>query len=49
MSISAKLRMAGKDYDAPGYYFVTLCADERRRIFGRLVGETITLSDVNQA
>ncbi|HPS09466.1 MAG TPA: hypothetical protein PLG22_18205 [Kiritimatiellia bacterium] len=49
MSISSKLRMAGKDYDAPGYYFVTLCADERRRIFGRLVGETITLSDVGQA
>ena len=49
MSISSKLRMAGKDYDAPGYYFVTLCADERRRIFGWLVGETITLSDVGQA
>ena len=49
MSISSKLRMEGKDYDAPGYYFVTLCADERRRIFGRLVGEAIELSDVGQA
>ena len=49
MSFSSKLRMAGKDYDAPGYYFVTLCADERRRIFGRLVGEAIELSDVGQA
>lgn len=49
MSISAKLRMEGKDCDAPGYYFVTLCADERRRIFGRLVGEAIELSDVGQA
>ena len=41
--------MEGKDYDAPGYYFVTLCADERRRIFGRLVGDAIELSDVGQA
>jgi REP element-mobilizing transposase RayT len=49
MSISSKLRMDGKDYDAPGYYFVTLCADERRHIFGRLVGEAIELSDVGQA
>ena len=49
MSISSKLRMEGKDYDAPGYSFVTLCADERRRIFGRLVGEAIELSDVGQA
>jgi len=39
MSISAKLRLEGKDYSAPGYYFVTLCTDERRRLFGRLVGE----------
>lgn len=49
MSISAKLRMAGKEYDAPGYYFVTLCADERRHIFGRLVGEAIELSDAGKA
>ena len=49
MSISSKLRMEGKDYDAPGYYFVTLCADKRRRIFGRLIGDAIELSDVGQA
>ena len=41
--------MEGKDYDAPGYYFVTLCADERRRIFGRLVGDAIELSDIGKA
>ena len=49
MSISGKLRMEGKDYSAPGYYFVTLCTDERRRLFGRLVGEQIVLSDLGQA
>lgn len=49
MSISSKLRMEGKDYDAPGYYFVTLCANERRYIFGRLVGEAIEPSDVGRA
>lgn len=49
MSISSKLRMEGKDYDAPGYYFVTLCADERRRLFGRLTGETVELTDAGKA
>lgn len=49
MSISGKLRMEGKDYSAPGYYFVTLCTDERRRLFGRLVGEQIALSELGQA
>jgi REP element-mobilizing transposase RayT len=41
--------MEGKDYSAPGYYFVTLCTDERRRLFGRLVGEQIVLSEFGQA
>jgi len=41
--------MEGKDYSAPGYYFVTLCTDERRRLFGRLVGEQIVLSALGQA
>ena len=49
MSISSKLRLAGKDYDAPGYYFVTLCADERRRIFGQLIGETVELTAAGKA
>jgi REP element-mobilizing transposase RayT len=48
VSISGKLRMEGKDYSAPGYYFVTLCTDERRRLFGRLVGEQIVLSELGQ-
>lgn len=49
MSISGKLRMEGKDYSAPGYYFVTLCTDERRRLFGRLTGEQIALSELGHA
>lgn len=49
MSISSKLRMEGKDYSAPGYYFVTLCADRRRHIFGRLTGDVIELTDVGKA
>jgi REP element-mobilizing transposase RayT len=49
MSISEKLRMDGKDYSAPGYYFVTLCTEERRRLFGRLAGEQIALSEFGHA
>jgi REP element-mobilizing transposase RayT len=33
-SFSQKLRMAGRDYSQPGWYFVTLGADYHRHLFG---------------
>ncbi len=35
-SLSQKLRMDGRDYARPGWYFVTLGADYHRHIFGRV-------------
>lgn len=37
-SISQKLRMDGRDYSRPGWYFVTMCADYRKPLFGAVLG-----------
>jgi putative transposase len=37
-SMSQKLRMDGRDYSQPGWYFVTLGADYHRPFFGAVVG-----------
>lgn len=37
-SMSQKLRMDGRDYSRPGWYFVTLGADYHRYYFGRVEG-----------
>ncbi|MDF7806020.1 hypothetical protein P4E94_01125 [Pontiellaceae bacterium B12219] len=37
-SMSQKLRMDGRDYSQPGWYFVTMCADYHRMLFGRIDG-----------
>jgi len=37
-SMSQKLRMDGRDYSRPGWYFLTLGADYHRRFFGRVEG-----------
>jgi REP element-mobilizing transposase RayT len=37
-SMSQKLRMDGRDYSRPGWYFVTMCADYHKMLFGRMVG-----------
>jgi len=37
-SISQKLRMDGRDYARPGWYFVTLGADYHRHFFGEIHG-----------
>ena len=33
------IRLAGRDYSRQGVYFVTICADRRRCIFGRVQNE----------
>lgn len=37
-SMSQKLRMDGRDYSRPGWYFVTLGADYHRHFFGTVAG-----------
>lgn len=37
-SMSQKLRMEGRDYSRPGWYFVTLGADYHKHLFGRVAG-----------
>ncbi len=37
-SMSQKLRMDGRDYSRPGWYFVTLGADYHRHLFGAVEG-----------
>ena len=31
------IRLKAHDYDSPGYYFITVCAKDRRKIFGDIV------------
>lgn len=37
-SLSQKLRMDGRDYSRPGWFFITLGADYHRQLFGRVEG-----------
>lgn len=38
------IRLPLYDYAAPGWYFVTLCAQHRACLFGEVAGETVRLS-----
>ncbi len=38
------IRLAGYDYDQPGTYFVTLCTQDHRCLFGRIEGEATRLN-----
>ena len=42
------LRLRGFDYSRPGYYFVTICVNHRRRLLGRQRGATIALSPAGE-
>ena len=42
------VRLATADYAAPGLYFVTVVAAERRPVFGRIVGGGVRLSDAGR-
>lgn len=39
-----KLRMPGKDYTDPGYYFCTIVVEGRRQLFGRVVAFSSSLT-----
>ena len=41
-------RLQGWDYGTPGYYFVTICTQNRMRWFGEVTGDKIVLSAVGE-
>ena len=42
------IRLTGYDYSQPGYYFVTLCTQDRDRKFGVIQNKKIHLNDVGR-
>jgi REP element-mobilizing transposase RayT len=43
------LRFQGYDYSQPGAYFVTVCTDDRRCLFGQIIGGVVQLSKFGSA
>jgi putative transposase len=41
-------RLKGYDYSAPGYYFVTICTNDRQCLFGEIIDEGMKLNDAGQ-
>jgi len=42
------IRLRGADYSSPDFYFVTICATEKRCIFGRVEGNKIELNTLGR-
>lgn len=42
------IRLAGYDYSAPGYYFITVCTYNRASLFGELVNREMHLSEAGK-
>jgi putative transposase len=42
------IRLKGWDYASPGWYFVTLCAQNRECLFGDIVNEDMLLNDAGR-
>src|SRR5258706_6539747 len=41
-------RLRGSDYSEPGAYFITICAAQRRSIFGKIDKERLVLSPLGE-
>ena len=41
-------RLAGYDYSQPGFYFVTICIQEHRLVFGNVVDDQVFLRNPGQ-
>src|SRR5437879_2034484 len=41
-------RLAGYDYSQPGYYFVTICTQQHRLVFGNVVDDQMSLRGPGQ-
>jgi putative transposase len=42
------IRLKGYDYSAPGYYFVTICTNDRQCLFGEIIDEGMKLNDAGR-
>jgi REP element-mobilizing transposase RayT len=42
------IRLRGYDYAQAGAYFITLCAQDRERLFGRVAGGAVVLTDIGR-
>src|SRR5229473_40401 len=42
------IRLRGADYSEPGAYFITICAAQRRNIFGNIDGGRVVLSPLGE-
>jgi REP element-mobilizing transposase RayT len=45
---SMSKRLAGYDYSQPGFYFVTICVQEHRLVFGTIVDNQVKLREPGQ-
>jgi putative transposase len=39
------IRLDGYDYSQEGWYFITICAQDQRCIFGRIIGDRMQVND----
>ncbi len=42
------IRLKGWDYSSPGWYFVTICVQDMRSVFGTIVKGNMVLNDVGR-
>ncbi len=42
------IRLKGYDYSRPGYYYVTICTQDRKKLFGEIDGAIVKLNDAGQ-
>jgi REP element-mobilizing transposase RayT len=40
--------LKGYDYSTPGYYFVTICTNKRKCLFGEITGDGMILNDAGK-
>jgi REP element-mobilizing transposase RayT len=41
-------RLKGFDYSSNGYYYITICTQERKHYFGEIVNDEINLSEIGK-
>ncbi len=41
-------RLKEYDYTNPGFYYVTICTDNRQELFGEIVDNKIILNEIGQ-
>ncbi len=39
------MRLDGYDYSQEGWYFITICTQDRRCVFGQIIGDRMQLND----